>query len=154
MMQSMIAPSGMQVVLNSVDYATGWVPNYLRNKGDFDGLAIYSNGARADVGQWLQTFFSSAGANNQVGKSYPELDKMIFAQQQIADFAKRVSAMHEIQRYMIENSIAMPIAGEHNVESVSLSWQGVGNRQLRTWAGGVANSERTPLYWLDKSLRG
>ena len=153
MLQSMLQAGGVKTTLNGIDYATGWVPNYLRVKGDFEGLAMWPNGPRADVGQWLQTFHSSTGANNQSGKAYPELDKMIAAQQQIADFSKRVTAIHDIQRYMVENAISIPFIGVQGTEVVDLSWEGLRNRQLRVWSGGVPNTERTPLYWLDKSLR-
>jgi len=152
--QSMLQAGGIKTVLNGIDYATGWIPNYLRAKGNFDGIGMWPNGARGDVGQWLQTFFSSTGPNNQVGKAYPELDKMISAQQQIADFDKRVAAVHDIQRYMVENAVAIPFIGVGGTEAIDLSWQGLGNRQLRVWSGGVPNAERTPHYWLDKGLRG
>ena len=152
--QSMLQAGGIKTALNGVDYATGWIPNYLRIKGDFEGIGLWPNGARGDVGQWLQTFFSSGGANNQVGKAYPELDTMITAQQQITDFDKRVLAVHDIQRHMIENSIAVPFVGIGGTEVIDISWQGLGNRHLTTWPGGVLQSERTPLYWLDKDLRG
>ncbi|MBM3139046.1 MAG: ABC transporter substrate-binding protein [Chloroflexi bacterium] len=154
MLMSMLRDGGVKAVANGIDYATGWIPKYLRAKGEFEGLGMWPNGSRADVGQWFQTFYSSAGANNQVGKAYPELDKMIAAQQQMTDFKQRVAAVHDLQRWMVENAIAIPMIATNGVESVDLSWEGLRGRDYRTWVGGgVAAAEVVPFYWLDASLR-
>jgi len=154
MLMSMLRDGGVKTVANGIDYATGWIPKYLRAKGDFDGLGMWPNGSRADVGQWFQTFFSSAGANNQVGTAYPELDKMIFAQQRMTNFKGRVAAVHDIQRWMVDNAIAIPMIATNGIESVDLSWEGLRGREYRTWVGGgVTAAEVVPFYWLGRSLR-
>ena len=152
-LMSMLREGGIKTVANGIDYSTGWIPKYLRIKGDFDGLGMWPNGARADVGQWLSTFFSSAGANNQVGKTFPELDKMISDQQRISKFEERVKAVHDIQRWVVDNAVAVPIIGVNGIDSVDISWEGLHGRDIRAWAGGLGGAEVVPHYWLDKSVR-
>ena len=147
MLVSMLREGGLNVTPNGVDYSTVFIPHYLRAKGDFVGLGLWTNGPRADVGQWLTTFFSSVGANNQVGDAYPDLDAKIFKQQTIADFQERVSAVHEIQQYMAENAIAIPSVGRYGTSGTDLSWEELQGRDLLVWPGGNPGDESIPHYW-------
>lgn len=151
-LMSMLAKGGIRCRANAVDYTSIWIPQYLRNQGDFDGLAMYPNGTRGDPGQWLFVFFASGGANNQVAKNFPELDALIVKQRQELDRTKRISVFHDIQRYFAEH---VPTAPQGGTEVPVLIWEGMhGPDEYQGWSGGVPGAELYPRYWLDDSLRG
>jgi ABC-type transport system substrate-binding protein len=154
-MAAMLSKGDMNIKINAIDYSSVWIPSYLRNHGDFDGVAMYPNGTRADPGQWLSVFFHSAGANNQSANNFPELDALIEKQGRELDRAKRVAVFHDIQRYMVENMVTIPQSGD--VDSPGLAWNGLhGPGTVFVWAGNTysAGGETYPLYWIDEKLRG
>ncbi len=153
---SMFNKGGLKPTVNAIDYTTVWIPKYLRTQGQWEGVAMYPNGSRADVGQWLSVFFTSGGANNQVSKMFPDLDKMISDQRQMLDRQKRINAVHDIQRYMADNAVTIPQGGSPDL--ASLNWAGLhGPDQLRPWPGASgsasAGTELVASFWIDSSLR-
>jgi peptide/nickel transport system substrate-binding protein len=152
---AMLAKGGVTAKINAIDYSSVWIPSYLRTHGDFDGIAMYPNGNRADPGQWLSVFFHSAGANNQVAKNFPDLDAMIEKQGRELDRTKRIGIFQDIQRYMVENMVTIPQGGD--VDGVGLKWNGMhGPGNVFVWAGNTysAGGETWPLYWIGSPLRG
>jgi peptide/nickel transport system substrate-binding protein len=152
---AMMAKGGVEVKINAVDYTSVWVPSFLRSHGDFDGIAMYPNGVRADPGQWLSVFYHSAGANNQTANNFPELDAMIEKQGRELDRTRRISLFADIQRYMVENMISIPQGGD--ADATGLTWNGLhGPGQVFIWAGNTysAGGETWPLFWAEKSLKG
>lgn len=154
-LMAMLSRGGIKVNANPVDYSAVWVPQYLRAAGNFDGLAMYPNGARGDPGQWLGVFLSSAGANNQVGKMFPELDALITKQRAELDRQKRIAVFHDIQRWCADNMPVSPQGG--HTDSPSLAWKGLrGPGIYSPWAGNSYSYgvELYPYYWIEDSLRG
>lgn len=151
-LMSMLSNGGIRCRANAVDYQSVWIPSYLRNQGDFDGVAMYPNGSRGDPGQWLHVFFTSTGANNQVAKNFPALDDLVAKQRQELDQQKRIAIVHEIQRYFASEMPTIPQGG--NTEQAVLSWNGLhGPDHLFRWEAGPNGAEAYPRYWLDDSLR-
>jgi peptide/nickel transport system substrate-binding protein len=152
---AMLSKGGLNVKINAVDYSSVWIPSYLRSHGDFDGIAMYPNGNRADPGQWLNVFLASTGANNQVATQFPELDDMIAKQGRELDHTKRVALIQDIQRYLVENMVTVPQGGD--VDAPGLSWNGLnGPGNVFVWAGNTysVGGETYPLYWIDNRLKG
>jgi ABC-type transport system substrate-binding protein len=153
-LMSMLSEGGVKCKANPVDYVTVWVPQYLRAYGDFDGIAMYATGSRADPGAWFTAFLSSTGANNVVGANYPDLDTLVSKQRQEFDRDARIKLIQDIQRYCAENMPSIPESGQ--IDSVSLTWNGVhGVGDVHTWPGNPwsIGAEGMPYAWLDESLR-
>jgi peptide/nickel transport system substrate-binding protein len=151
---SMLAKGGIKASLNPIDYTSVWVPQYLRAHGDFDGMAMYPNGARGDPGQWLFVFLHSAGANNQAGTNFPDLDALIEKQRRELDRDKRIEIFHDIQRYCTAHMVIAPQGG--HTESPALSWKGLhGPDEYHPWPGNQSfGVELVPYFWTDDTLRG
>ncbi|MGD9895269.1 MAG: ABC transporter substrate-binding protein, partial [Dehalococcoidia bacterium] len=47
-LMAMLGEGGIRCQANAIDYRSVWIPSYLRNHGDFDGMAMYPNGSRGD----------------------------------------------------------------------------------------------------------
>jgi peptide/nickel transport system substrate-binding protein len=154
-LMSMLSEGGIKFNPNPIDYSAVWIPQYLRSQGNYDGLAMYPNGARADPGQWMGVFLASWGPNNQVAKNFPELDALITKQRGELDRNKRVALFHDIQRYCVENMVIIPQGG--HTDAPSLAWKGLrGPDQYSPYGGNTysVGVEVYPYYWADDSLRG
>lgn len=151
-LMAMLGQGGIRCKANPVDYNSVWIPQFLRNQGDIEGVAMYGNGGRGDVGQWLQVFFSSYGPNNQVGTNFPELDALIGRQRSELDPNKRIGIVHDIQRHFAEQMPAVPQGG--STELPTLNRKGLhGPDTYSMWQAGVDGAELDVKYWLDDSLR-
>jgi peptide/nickel transport system substrate-binding protein len=151
-LMSMLSDGGVRCKANPVDYVTVWVPQYLRAYGNFDGLAMYATGSRADPGAWFSAFLASTGANNVVGNNYPELDDMIAKQRREFDRDARIKLVQDAQRYCAENMPSIPESG--TVTAPLLLWDGV-HSDVYPWPGNPwgLGAELMPYVWLDESLR-
>lgn len=149
---SMWQRAGLRVRLNPVDYTSVWVPRYLRAQSNFEGIAMYPNGARATPAQWLGVFFSSWGANNQVGRNYPELDAMITSLRKEFRRDQAIKLAHDIQRFMVENMVAIPQYG--SIETPYLLWQHThGPGEIFLWPGDTpydVGVEGLPYWWTER----
>ncbi|MGE3597815.1 MAG: ABC transporter substrate-binding protein [Dehalococcoidia bacterium] len=154
-LMSMLSQGGIRTKANAIDYTSVWIPQYLRSQGDFDGMAMYPNGARGDPGQWVGVFLASSGANNQSGKMFPELDSFIEKQRGELDRDRRIAVFQDMQRWCGENMPIVPQAG--HTEVPGLSWKALhGPEQYSAWPGDSYSSgvDLYPYYWLEDSLRG
>ncbi len=154
--QTMLAAVDVDLKVYQSDYTTDWVPKYLRAQGNYTapggglGIQMAPHGARTDPGQWLEVFFASYGSNNVTGKEYPELDKLITKQRSEFDRKARISIHHDIQRYMVDNMVA--IGAGMAIDTVSVS-QGKlnGPDRYQAWGGTYTSSalgtELVPQYW-------
>jgi peptide/nickel transport system substrate-binding protein len=151
-LMAMLGEGGIRCRANPVEYNGVFIPQYLRSKGDFEGLAMQRTGSRGDPGQFWSIFFSSTGASSQVGGRFPELDALILRQRREMDRARRIDLHHEIQRTFAEQMPAVPMGGQ--TEEPHLTWAGLhGPDELVIWGGGDLGAEAFPHYWLDDSLR-
>jgi peptide/nickel transport system substrate-binding protein len=151
---AMLNAGGIRAKANPVDYSTVWLPAVFRKQGDWDGVAMYPNGARPDPGQWLSVFFASTGASTQLAKNFPELDALILKQRQELDRTRRIPLFHDIQRYCTENMVVAPQGGGADVPVLSLKGlrgPGLYNR----WGGNTSSDgiELLQYFWIDDPLR-
>jgi hypothetical protein len=100
-------------------------------------------------------FFTSWGASTEVGDDWPELDQMIIDQRQTLDFDERVQKVHDIQRFMAEQMITIPVLPA--TAGVGIHWKGLrGPGRWRQWPGSntADGTETHSRFWLDDTLRG
>jgi peptide/nickel transport system substrate-binding protein len=161
--QSMARDAGIKVNLVVLDYTTEWIPappeGVFRTFSNFEGpnsksaVTYRPNGGRSTPGEWFNTFHQSTGANNEVGDNWPELDALITTARGIFDFEERVQAVHDIQRFMMENVTTIPVLP--TVNGVSIKWAGLHGPDTHFAWGSERNSRREtyPWFWLDDTLQ-
>ncbi len=103
----------------------------------------YDNGYN-ELDDYIYPYFHSTGAKNSFNLSDPQLDRMIEAQRSEMDYEARKKLGLEIQQYLLDETIAMPI-WISDVNDV-LDWSYVKNTYDSPWFG---NSFRRADQWLD-----
>jgi peptide/nickel transport system substrate-binding protein len=160
--QAMWADAGIKAAVTPADYASEWQEFLSAGRGYVpwhDGryhVLLKPNSADPDMLIWINRFFSQAGSAI-AGDEFPELERQIQAARSILDFDERVDALHDIQRYMVDEMVAVPY--DARTETVEIYNAGVnGPAQWTPWQGaqnyGAASSTLAKHYWLDESLRG
>tara|TARA_B100001123_G_scaffold136728_1_gene158736 strand:+ start:336 stop:2246 length:1911 start_codon:yes stop_codon:yes gene_type:complete len=175
-LQAQAAPANIELNLVPIDYVTEWIlktekdanglrtgGGYFRSYTQFEGpqnksaVMMNPSGGRSSAGEWLATFYHSAGPNNQVGENFPELDAKINTARTITDFDAQVDAYHDIQRYMMENMVVQPFYPR--AEGTGIKWKGFrGPGEWQAWGGSALGSgnhinELIPQWWLEDNLR-
>jgi peptide/nickel transport system substrate-binding protein len=162
-LQAMFAKSGIKANVTPADYASEWQKYLSNSRGYFDwktgrpAVMLKPNTPNPDVLHWLSRFLSGAGSLSVTGDVFPALTEMIAKARTNFDFKARVEAVHNIQRYAVENMVAPPYHAE--TEDVEIFNAGVhGPERYQRWMGlenyGSVSDVIAPYYWLDKSLRG
>ena len=176
-LQSMALDAGIQINLVPLDYTTEWIVRtesdangmrtgggYFRAFTQFEGPTNVSaalmnpSGGRSTAGEWLSTFYTSAGPNNQVGNNWPQLDQMVTDARSTFDYEDQLDKYHEIQRYMMDEVCVSPFYPR--AEGTGIKWAGLNGPGLtKAWGGGALGNgnqinELYPLWSLDASLRG
>ena len=160
--QAMWADAGIKAAVTPADYASEWQEFLSAGRGYVpwhDGryhVLLKPNSADPDMLIWVNRFFSQAGSAI-AGDEFPELERQIQAARSTLDFDERVEALHDIQRYMVDEMVAVPY--DARTETVEIYNAGVnGPAQWTPWLGadnyGAASSTLAKHYWLDESLRG
>ena len=160
--QAMWADAGIRAAVTPADYASEWQEFLSAGRGYVpwhDGryhVLLKPNSADPDMLIWINRFFSQAGSAI-AGDEFPELERQIQAARSILDFDERVDALHDIQRYMVDEMVTVPF--DARTETVEIYNAGVnGPAQWTPWQGaqnyGAASSTLAKHYWLDESLRG
>jgi ABC-type transport system substrate-binding protein len=174
-LQAMALDAGVKINLVPLDYTTEWIAKtetdgdglrtgggYFRSYTKFEGPTNKSaammnpSGGRSTAGEWLSTFYTSGGPNNQVGDNFPELDNMVTDARGILDFEGQLEQYHAIQRYMMENVVVQPFIPR--VEGTGIKWSGlIGPGDTKAWGGGALGNgnyinELIPGWSLDESL--
>jgi len=174
-LQSMALEAGIKINLVPIDYTTEWIlktetnadglrtgGGYFRAYTQFEGPTNKSaalmnpSGGRSTTGEWLSTFFTSGGPNNQVGNNWPELDAMVSKARGILDFDGQIEQYHDIQRYMMENMVVQPFYPR--ADGTGIKWSGLnGPGGTKAWGGNALgernmHSELMPSWTLDESL--
>src|SRR5690606_5134452 len=145
------------------DYTSEW-QGYLSGGGGYvewktgrEPVLLKPNSPDADPMFWLTRFFVSNDAEPGVaGREFPEMEQSILDARRIMDFDERIAAMHDIQRYMVENMVAVPY--DAGTESTEIYNAGVhGPDRWSPWMGlenyGAASSTYAKHYWLGEALR-
>ena len=160
--QAMWADAGIKAAVTPADYASEWQEFLSAGRGYVpwhDGryhVLLKPNSADPDMLIWLNRFFSQAGSAI-AGDEFPELERQIQAARTTLNFDERVEALHDIQRYMVDEMVTVPY--DARTETVEIYNAGVnGPAEWTPWLGadnyGAASSTLAKHYWLDESLRG
>jgi peptide/nickel transport system substrate-binding protein len=157
----MMKEAGIDVHRAPLDYTTKWLPNYLRAKGNYPGPNGHPGmiervfGGSPDAGFFFSRALASGGSQQIVGDKYPELDAMIAKQLSILDEQERNKALQDIQRYVIDQMVVIPIAP--SVDPADIKWRGLhGPERWFAFSGGISAApiaETQYLWWLDDTLR-
>jgi ABC-type transport system substrate-binding protein len=159
--QAMWADAGIKVAVTPADYASEWQEFLSAGRGYVpwhDGryhVLLKPNSADPDILIWVNRFFSQAGSAI-AGDEFPELERQIQDARHMLDYQERVAALHDIQRYMVDEMVTVPY--DAKTETVEIYNSGVnGPANWTPWLGadnyGAASSTLAKYYWLDESLR-
>jgi len=157
--QSMYLEAGIVLHLQPVDYSTGWVPLYLRAKGDFSptvpgrgATGMWTNGPRASAGHWLLEHKHHGGANNSVGTTFPELAQQIEDMRSTMDPEAYREAVHNVQRECVDLMTAVPAQTTLGLIYPTYTWLKNADR-TQIWPGGQVGfqtaAEWIPELWMD-----
>ena len=174
-LQAMALDAGIKINLVPLDYTTEWIAKtekdadglrssggYFRSYTLFEGptnksaVLMNPSGGRSTAGEWLTTFYTSGGPNNQVGSNWPELDAMVTKARGILDFEGQLNQYHDIQRFMMEEVVVQPFIPR--IEGTGIKWAGLnGPGETKAWGGGALGApnylnELQPGWSLDESL--
>ena len=152
--QSMAAETGaIKMKHASIDY-TKYIAGYWRGGAKFAGVN-QKNGAQFPPGggsnisalDWLMQYFTAKGSNTAAADAWPELDAMLQKQRQVTDFETQKNALFDVQRYVVDNMVAIPVGPI--TESVDLVWKQLhGPGEIQNWPGGFP-SPNTGAFWLE-----
>ncbi|MBH51718.1 MAG: hypothetical protein CL785_00985 [Chloroflexi bacterium] len=102
LMQQQLKECGIRIELFIHDRAT-YLARVFTRHGEFEDMAYGPQGIfTAD--QWLSAYYHSEGGRNSSWTDDPELDKMIDAQRQQMDPAKRNQELLDIQAYLLDQT--------------------------------------------------
>ena len=141
--------------LTPLDYQKEYVPKIHfggERIGAWDGLALTPAAQGDDAGHQLQVQYHSGGAaTRQPQGEDAKLDQMIDAQLREIDPAKRAKLVQDIQRYMPETMIAVPVFYQNTGFELAWPWAGNVSAARSSVTGGVLPSEVYPYLWYDKA---
>ena len=144
LLREQMAEAGIRATLFVHDPAT-YLSQVLRRHGDFQDMALGPQGSQT-AGEWLASYYHSAGGLNASSVNDPDLDRMIEAQAADPDPQRRARALQDIQRYLQERSYALVI---HSPVGQTASWPWVRNRAYSAGADHRAHE----YVWIDPDLR-
>jgi peptide/nickel transport system substrate-binding protein len=150
-MAQFVLEGGIRIKRTGVDYATRYIPDYYRGKGDFDGISSSTGGSRPDPGLWLHAHYATTGSvAHWKLNGDATFDAMLNAQMREFDRNKRVAQMKDIQRYAGKLMPVVPMAG--NTAPLQNSWPWLGNYGVyRPWPEAGVPTEVGAHYWYDKA---
>ena len=152
--QTMAADVGMKITPASIDY-TQYISGYWRGGAMFEGRTQKNaaqfppgGGSSSSALDWLNSYFTPAGTNNAVAKAWPVLEEMLIKQRQVTDFQTQKQGLYEIQRYIVDNMVVVPVGPI--TQSVDLVWKQLhGPGDVQGWPGGFPAATEYSDYWLD-----
>jgi len=165
-LQAMSAEAGINMILNSTDYNTGWLDIYSPSRGywprgaeqnrPMDGVLYRPNSSQADASHWFTIYYNPNGSNTVTGQEFPEAWSKVEALKGMQDDQERREAVHDIQRYSMDNMISIPVDARPDFTDVY--WDGVrGYGHYAPWPGATGGYGRAAevftRYWLDDSAR-
>jgi peptide/nickel transport system substrate-binding protein len=160
----MLRELGLNITVNTPDYATDYIPNYRDGHGQFEGWAyatvlgtlpqVLAPVASLAAEYWPRggdafRGFSKSGSNDMSGD--PELSAMIEKARLEFDTDSLITQLHDIQRYLGEAMWGLSLPG--GATGFNLAWPAVQNHRVyrRTRQGGFSQWDPYKV-WLDQSL--
>ncbi len=133
------------------DYATDYLPNYYRSKGNFKGIGVGAFTTYPDLDQFLFAYFHSKGS---IGHSSllvdPKSDQLIEAQRAEFDAGKRAAIIKDWQRHAAVTMPLVPFPGQSS--AYGFAWPWVGNVGVfRAFDTESARDTYETTLWYDKS---
>lgn len=155
--QSMLAEVGVKAVPSSIDY-TEYIAKYWRGGAKFEGktqkngMQFPPGGAAASTAlEWCISYFTAKGVSTAVADKWPQLEELVKKQRQVTDFEAQKNGLYEIQRFVTENMIVIPVGPL--TESVDLVWKKLhGPGEVQGWPGGFPNATEYHSYWMESQI--
>jgi peptide/nickel transport system substrate-binding protein len=160
----MMADLGIEIAINTPDYATVYIPNYRDGHGQFEGYAYGSvtgvmpqaiHPASALAAEyWPQggaafRGFSAGPSNDMAGD--PELTRMIEASRLEFDEDALVTKLHDIQRYLADKMWGLSMPG--GATGFNMAWPALQNMEVWNFQQSVAPNWDVYQLWLDQTKK-
>jgi ABC-type transport system substrate-binding protein len=158
---------GLNIVNEQLDYNTGYLPNFVTKRGQFEGI-LYGIGAVTSsdmTDYYLWRYYSKTGATSgQLGHGGPdgslgdgsgdsEADALIVKATEEFDPEARTAIFHELQRYLSEKQYMVVRGGF--ADTFALAWPAASNFAYFQNDSRVNLSAELPFnpmsMWLDTS---
>lgn len=163
-LDGMLRELGLNITVNTPDYATDYTPNYRDGHGQFEGWAyatvlgtlpqVLHPAASVVAEYWPKggdafRGFSASGKNDMSGD--PALNTMIEKVRLEFDDDALISQLHDIQRYLAKAMWGLNVPG--GATGFNLAWPAVQNHRVyrRTRQGGFSQWDPYKV-WLDQTL--
>ena len=86
-----------------------------------------------------------------VADAWPQLEEIVKKQRQVTDFEGQRAGLYEIQRFVTDNMIVIPVGPQ--TESVDLVWNKLhGPGEVQGWPGGFPNATEYHSYWMESQI--
>ena len=156
----MIRELGIEIEINTPDYATVYIPNYRDGHGQYEGYAYGSvtgvmpqaihPASALSAEYWPQggaafRGFSTTNANDQSGD--PELTRMIEDSRFEFDDDALVTKLHDIQRYLAEQMWGLSMPG--GATGYNMAWPALQNMEVWGFQQSVAAPWDAYRLWVD-----
>lgn len=158
--QAMLNKTGaIKATVAPVDYTTKFIPIYFRGGSYFEGptqkaaIQFGPGGGPPDPLLWLSAYFLPTGERTVTGNKdtqWADLYKLVRGQRGVTDYEKRVSGVHDIQRFVGERQLALSLG--QSIDTMDLVPKRLrGPEQYRAWPGGFGiDGEMYSRYWFDE----
>jgi len=139
---------------NNPDYQTEFIPKYVFNKGNFNGIYVAATTTHPEVDGPLFSVFHRQGNAQHMALDGVGGDERLFslieAQRKELDANKRVQIVQEFQRYIATKMYSLPYPGQ--ARPYTLAWPWIGNLGVfRDYDTEAAPQESFPTLWFDKA---
>ena len=141
----------------SIDY-TKYIAGYWRGGAKFDGVnqkngvQFPPGGAAASTAlEWLISYFTPKGVSTATADAWPEVEKMLTKLRTVSDFEGAKAGVHEVQRYVVENMIVVPVGPL--TQTTDLVWDKLhGYGEIQGWPGGKAGVSEYFDFWMEEQI--
>ncbi len=142
---------------SNVDFETEFRPKYSQGGDKHEGIAYSGASGYPDIDGWLTIYYKSgserSGHLDANGKPDAELDAMIKKQRGEMDPQRRVTLIHDLQKYAASKMYMLNDPGA--AAGFLLSWPWLGNfGTFRSKSGSLPAAEGWTYYWMDSSRKG
>jgi ABC-type transport system substrate-binding protein len=137
----------------AVDYQTVHVPKYHTSGGQFDGMMVGSQGARAEIDGWLSNAGKGGTTKSYTGEPDAVLDGMIDKQRRELDRNKRVTMLHDIQKYIGLHMKFIVNPGQALGFNLYQPWYGNTGTYVYYDGGGEIPQDSLVSIWYDEAQR-
>ena len=141
---------------SNLDFNSEFRPKYSQGSNKHEGIAYSGASGYPDIDGWLTVYYKSgserSGHLDANGKPDAELDGMIKKQRGELDPQKRVTVIHDLQKYAASKMYMLNDPG--TAAGFLLAWPWLRNfGMFRAKAGSLPAIEGWTHYWIDSSLK-